>query len=634
MANMTPEEIEKIKRAALFIPCNTKEQLHRWIKVYLELDMPNCIVCDDDVRNPPSNSSPMDLIWELYSKAREGTDPNFAQCLGFSAREGFKTLSAAVLEMLCLCHLKRSVGHVAALEVQAKNCQKYVERFFNRPILREFLTSKNKRTLEMTRYENRDGEIISPVQYEALPNSEKQQWESKAESIQIVVATPEACNGLHVPFLVMDELDLTDPEAIEEAKMIPVSTESGELPITFLTSTRKYSFGEVQKEINRADKTNLQIRHWNIIDVTESCPPKRHLPDEPKIPIFYSENQLVAIGAEEHEKLTDKEKQNYEMKEGYAGCLKNCKMFAACKGRLATKQTSKSPLLKKIDHTQSTMAKVSVDTAKAQYMCWKPSSEGLVYPYFSRELHMITAADMAFRITGEEFDKNFNKQQLIDLIISLGGEFHCGLDWGFTHKFAVVTAALIGHILYVIDVISVTNLELPEKIELCKERLSRLKPTIYPDNAYPADIKTFKRNGFRMIDFKKDVLGGIEAVRTRVMPGSGKLPTIFMLKDDFGCELLATKMIQYHWKLDKATGQLTDEPDKADDDELDALRYLGQNVPIVKSKMSAHFGEDQNSQNPKNPNEGWIKRKVAELTADGDENSEVHGKPGGIMFII
>jgi hypothetical protein len=630
--------VEKILRDALFINCESKEQLHKWIKVYLGIDLPNCIVCDDDIRNPPSNSSPMDLIWEMYSKAIDGTDPKYTQVLGFSAREGFKTLSAAIIETLCLLHLGRDVVHLAALEVQAKNCQSYVERFLRRPILREFLVSKNKREIFVTRYEDEFGNILSPVQWDALMPMEKNKFESISNSMKIVICAADAANGLHAPFMVMDELDLADPAGVEEAKMIPVEIkEDGKkkLPITFLTSTRKYSFGQVQAEIDNADNTDLQIRHWNIIDVTEACPPSRHLPEEPKIPIYYSEVYLKAIDEESYKKLSDKEKEYYEVKEGYTGCLKNCKIFAQCKGRLVNKQTSNSPLLKSIDHTQTTMGKVSVDTAKAQYLCWKPSSEGLVYPYFSKEVHMLPANLMANRITGEDYSINFTKGQLIELMKDLGAQFFCGLDWGYTHNFAVVVSALIGHILYVFDVIHEKGLELPERVELCKKRLVHLKPVIYPDNAYPSDIKTFRRAGFKMIDFQKDVLAGIEAVRARLMPGSGRLPSIFFLKDEEGCEFLAEKIMKYHWKMDKNTGKLTDEPDSNNDDELDALRYLGQNVPLDKSKVIADFSlNKEQALYPESPNKNWMKQKVKELTNDSDEQVDVTGKAGGFMFTI
>ncbi len=631
----TKQDREDALRAALFVPCDTEDHLHRWIKIYLGIDLPNCIVCDDDIRNPPSNSSPMKLIWEMYSKARQGTDAKFTQILGFAARDGFKTLSAAIMETLCIFHLKRDVGHLAALEVQAKNCQNYVGAFVNRPILREFLTSKNKRELEVTRYESEDGHIISPIQFDKLTDLDKMAYTPYVNSIKIVIATVEACNGLHVPFMVMDELDLADPAAFAEAQMI--STESRgdfrQLPITFMTSTRKYSFGLVQKEIDNAHKTDLHVRHWNLIDVTKACDPARHLPDEPKIDIYYSESQLKAVPKEEWADLSEKEKEQYDHKEGYAGCLKNCSIFSQCQGRLATKQTSKSKLLKSIDHTQTMFKKVSLDMAKAQLMCWKPSSEGLIYPNFARETHMVSAAKMAETVTGDPYPKDFTKQQLIDLFKSLGAAFYCGLDHGFTHNFAVITAALLGHVLYVVDVISVKHLELQQKIDLCKEKLRHFHPTIYPDNAYPSDNKTFRRNGFKMVDFKKDVLMGVEAVRTRLAPGTGKIPSLYFLAGDDGCELLISRLLQYHWKID-AAGRLTDEPDANDDDELDALRYLAQNVPLNKSKLVASFGSPMPEPLAPipDPNKDWMKRKIDELTGDGDENRDVTGKSGGFMW--
>ncbi len=639
---MESKEVKELKeaketalRAALFIPCDSMEHLHRWIKLYLGIDLPNVIICDDDVRNPPSNSSPMHLLWEMYSKAREGTDSKFTQVLGFAARDSFKTLSAAIMETLCLFHLKRDVGHLAALEVQAKNCQSYVENFLKRPILHEFKTTKNKREIEVTRFVHADGTIISPIQFAALTDAEKSQYTGHMNFIKIVIATVDAANGLHVPFMVMDELDLADPQAFEEAKMIPSpGQENGELPITFMTSTRKYSFGLVQKEIDNAHESDLHVRHWNLIDVTRACGPERHLPDEPKIDIYYSESKLKAIPKIDWQLLSEKEQEQYDHKEGYAGCLKNCQLFSQCQGRLVHKQTSKSKLLKSIDHTQTMFKKVSVDLAKAQLMCWKPSSEGLIYPNFARETHMLTPAQMAKIVTGDDYPDKYSKSELIDLFKSLDAHFYSGMDHGFTHNFAVVTAALLGHVLYVIDVISVKHLELQQKIDLCKEKLRHFKPTIYPDNAYPADNKTFRRNGFKLVDFKKDVQQGIESVRTRIAPGATRIPSLYFLVNDDGCELLIKRLLQYHWKID-AAGKLTDEPDANDDDELDALRYLCQNVPLNKSKMNASFGfaPDAGQIINNDPNKDWMKNKIRELTdGEGETTVDIKGRPGGFMW--
>ena len=191
------KKTEDILRAALYVPCETMEQLHRWIKIYLGLDMPNVIICDDEIRHQSSNSSPMHLIWEMYSKAMVGDDPKFTQVLGYSAREGAKTLSAAIFEILCLFHLRCNVVHLASLESQSKFAQDYCAKFLKRPVLREYLTSKNKRNLEITRYESEDGAIISPVQWEQLLPGEKSKYEACVNNIQILVSTVESCNGIH-----------------------------------------------------------------------------------------------------------------------------------------------------------------------------------------------------------------------------------------------------------------------------------------------------------------------------------------------------------------------------------------------------------------------------------------------------
>ena len=87
----TPEQLE----AALFVLPETKEDLHQWIRVYLGINLPAVIV------DPDSNSSPMDLVWELYDAARMNK-PEYSQVLAYAARDSFKTFSAAIFEMLCV----------------------------------------------------------------------------------------------------------------------------------------------------------------------------------------------------------------------------------------------------------------------------------------------------------------------------------------------------------------------------------------------------------------------------------------------------------------------------------------------------------------------------------------------------
>jgi hypothetical protein len=392
-------------------------------------------------------------------------------------------------------------------------------------------------------------------------------------------------NSEHSSCLVVDEVDVVaNPKAYEEARAIPAPYE-GKHPITLLTSTRKFSFGLVQKEIDRAKESGLIIKHWNVIDVTAACPATRHLPDQPKIPIYRSDDTLRALSEDQYNDLAEEQQEKYVRDEGYEGCLKNCKLFAACKGRLATHQKSTSSLLKPIEHTQSLFRKFSPEMAKAQLLCWKPSSEGMIYPRFDRAVHMLTPAQIAEKVTGEHYDPKMTKTQLIALLKTREVQWHAGMDWGYTHNFATVIGARDGARMFIIDVISQPELELGQKLELCETRLKPYQAQIWPDPAYPSDIKTFKRNGYRMRDWDKGkgtVAGGIEVVRLKLWPSLGQ-PELFFLAGDEGVELLVKRMQAYHYIIDPA-GRITEEPDDEDDDECDALRYLVMNVFAPKGK--------------------------------------------------
>jgi intein/homing endonuclease len=1416
---LTSQQREQIKRDLLFVPCTSKKNLHTWIKVYLGLDLPDCIVCDDEPHNPPSNSSPMDLVWELYSKALDGTDENFQQVLAYAARGAFKTLSCSILEILSVLHLNRNVAHAAAIESQAAVCGQYIAKYFRRPYLKDYLSSKNKRLIEVTRYIDSNGKNIPQAEYDNLTPEEQGDYTHKSHWMKIIVCTMGGMNSTHAPFLCvdgdtnilvrskdparqrtkttarglfrtiaglepsgrsgqeydfdvpvpkeyvevltfnnstgqlefnrvlrghraqrdtikveydstrslvctndhpllvvgkgftqagqlkvgdklvakrkgmtltalkkgpcltyippsstqsasteweqvllgsllgdmgiykkvrgnpyvyeqhclaqseyltwkwqilgqklryfqvknaksgytnesqlgfqsgqtpillpykdlrndlsglssleaqglavwymddgcagnqlrlstegfsleqnkslvaflksrfdldisimnytrdidgetktyncligsvaakrklvdickpfihpslaykfdlernyyncihcdmecfyyelgntantcsspvcrglssgslvsypitsitdagsrwvfdftvenngnfftngvlskncLDELDLVDPKPLEESRAIPSKGEKGELPITFLTSSRKFSFGEVQKALDNAHKTGLVVRHWNILDVTERCLPSRHLPEEPKIPIYYNEDTLASVSKEDWEMLDSEAQTKWHLLEGYAGCLSRCSIFSICKGRLATKQTSTSPLLISIPEVKSKVLGASPEFVKAQLLCfapgtqilmadgsqksieqvrvgdrvithlgnvrtvthtlirhyagevlavsqptwmgfgptivtpehpyyingnefrsigqvrqsttnkqrrtlgdyfslpknyeasgpvaisyrafvdsgthtesdgliitktktsrcrpipasfqlteefgwilgfylaeghistrqyaedgpeyitaitfathvnetafhqklrsfaasiglttsesntavngysidiynsalaplflalcgrhcdkkrlhpdlmnagidflrgvlngyfdgdgtkrennykeltstsyhlasqlfviaarlglcprlkkkpaaegfkqvyllwysnpgyvykqkrtkfltsetfnlyrcddvacqayvgdvynlevdednsyianglavhncWKPSAEGLIYPYLSRERHVITAAEMAEKITGEAVSKRFTKADLVYLMVRRGMTFHLGMDFGFTHNFATTFCALDGNRLFIIDCSMVKGLELPEKIELCKSRYFHYNPTVYPDDAYPSDIKSFRRAGFRCKDFNKDVLGGIDAVRSKLMPGFNKEPEMFFLAGEPGVEALFSQMQKYHWTIETDTENATEIPDKTDDDGCDSLRYVCQNLFGAHTKFTAAVGDYQSSSaTPTQKN--WLQREILKRTG-GQSGTTIRGKKGGFYF--
>jgi hypothetical protein len=586
----TTEEL----RAALFVQPETLEDLHRWIKVYLGIDLPIIKV------DPESNSSPMELVWELYDAARLNK-PGYSEVLAYAARDSFKTFSAAIFEVLCILLLERSVAHMAAIEPQAKKSQQYFKKHVTRPFIKDYVTSKNERTVEITRYYCEEtGENLTRAQYEVLLPGDQLKYREIKNYVVIVICTIQGANSEHVPVMVVDEVDVVEnPDAYQEAKMIPAPI-NGMMPITLYTSTRKYSWGLVQKEIDNAAKSNLVIRHWNLIDVTHHCPPSRHQPELPKINIAVNDELLTAISEADYHLLDSAERAKYTLSEGYQGCLTNCRLFAACKGRLAALPPCKkcgdrglgcTGFPKPVEHTLNTFNKVTLEKAKAQLLCRKPSSEGLIYPNFSRELHMKTANQMAGIILGEMPKIQYDKSMLIELLKERGARFVSGLDHGFSHNFVVVTGAIYGSRLFIFDVLSQSELELPQKITLCRERILPWNPEVWADTENPGDNKTLKREAnLRIKDWVKgkgSVVDGISLVRWLLYPAMGKVDDVrmFYLAGDEGCELLATRTTNYHWTADTA-GRLTNIPDDEDDDEMDGLRYLVLNTFATKTKIS------------------------------------------------
>jgi hypothetical protein len=637
----TKEERDALLRRILFVPCESKKQLHNWIKIFVGIDFPDSIV------DPDSNCTPMEMIWETYTKARLNNDPSFSRVLYYASRDSYKSLGASVLELLVCLHLGRDVAHMAAIESQSRNVQRYIKRAMARPYLRDYLVGDNLEETWISRYNNaKTGENLNEAQFNALPESEKDSWIPIKNQIKVILCTMAGANSFHCPFMVVDELDVVpNPKAYDESKMIPAPI-NGIEPITLLTSTRKVSTGLVQAEIDNAIGPDgdvlLHIRHWNILDVTAACKPERHRPDLPKIPIYVNEKDLRAVSEEKFKDLNPDEQKQFTKEEGYAGCVKNCKLFAACKGRLATHQKSQSSLLKPINHVINmfTKSNLSVDTVLAQLLCRKPSTEGMIYPNLDKTIHMASAARIAEMIVGIPFPKTTTKADLIALAMARGLSFYSGMDFGFSHNFAVVTGIVDGQRLFIVDVISEPDLMPDEYIKKCDARIKGWRPSIYADTESPQHTALFYRSGYRMREWTKkpgSVEGGIEVVRMRLRPPMGD-PLIYFLAGDAGCDLLVKRMAKYHWKVD-AAGRKTNEPVKEDDDECDALRYLVMNVfdpkggkvtsPNEVSTPAAPAGTDGTY-----TRENWVREWLQNngVTETGDQ--VMTGKRGRFLFNI
>jgi len=176
------------------------------------------------------------------------------------------------------------------------------------------------------------------------------------------------------------------------------------------------------------------------------------------------------------------------------------------------------------------------------------------------------------------------------------------------------------------------NLELDEKVAVC-EPLKAYSPTIFGDEAQPADIKTFKRKGFHMREWSKypgSIKAGIEVTRMKLMPAVG-VPQLFLLKDDPGCEFLASRIEKYHFLTD-AGGFISEEPDKDEDDEVDAMRYMVMNVFAPKGKVNIPstrteledirntIAEATGNLKPGQP-ANFLREQIASLTGESSDSS-------------
>lgn len=199
-----------------------------------------------------------------------------------------------------------------------------------------------------------------------------------------------------------DELDVVQyPHAFEEAKLIP-GPDRGRMPLTIFTSTRKFSFGLMQKEIDMAIKNERPVLHWNIIDVTEKCLPNRHKPNEPKVERYISKSlPLKQISPKQFEELKEEDKSKYDLIEAYAGCAE-CPLLPVCKTRLASRPDQDiGGLYKSIDHVINTFKSTNPDIAEAQLMCFNDKAEVLMADGSMKSIADIQVGDSVISHTGQ-----------------------------------------------------------------------------------------------------------------------------------------------------------------------------------------------------------------------------------------
>lgn len=538
------------------------------------------------------------------------------------------TLSCAALEIIGMVHFNLTIAHMAAIESQSKKTVEYVTTFLKKlkPYLEyhgRSIDSQNTRNLSVV---NKDGDVAY---------------------LTIIIATLTGSNSAHTNFMCVDEVDVVRfPQAYEEAKMIPGMLK-GRFPITVMTSTRKFAFGLMQKEIEIANENGHPVLHWNILDITEKCQPERHKPELPKV-VRYVAKRLPFrnMSQEEYDAILPEKKNDYEGVEGYAGCA-SCALFQVCRTRLAHRPDKDvGGLYKPISFTINQFKKVTPDMAEAQLLCLKPSSTGLVYPRFddSEGENVLTLNQAWKSFHGTEPDFEVTLTDLIDVFKKKGIRFYVGGDWGFRHAYALIAAAILpSGDFWIFETLAIPGLEFEEMIKYAEYFRDKYRPAKwFMDTAQPMFIKGFRKRGMPCKDFKKDVLGGIEAIRGQIVDASNRrrLKILKTTENQF----LVDGFNKHHFITD-AAGNVTQTPDdEMHSDVLDSTRYLGQNLFEPKKKLSAGASNpilqadkekkrlEMYRNSPEKLYSDTIMNKISSLTAETIETAKGTNDTGTVIW--
>jgi hypothetical protein len=264
---------------------------------------------------------------------------------------------------------------------------------------------------------------------------------------------------------------------------------------------------------------------------------------------------------------------------------------------------------------------------KAELLCLKPSTTGLVYPRFDPEKHVITPAQAYKRMMGADApDPRMTKRELIALAKERDLPFYGGMDFGYSHLFAYVHGFRDISRFFIVNAIAMPELEKDQQLEVM-EPFRVDKPAIYADTEDPGGVQIFRNKGFKMPKWKKfagSVPGGIACVQMKLCPSLGADPELFFVREigeDPGMDLLVKYTREHHWKLD-AANEPTDLISDDNKDLPDALRYCIMNVFPFKSRFGvSSFSDNQPTATVPADENGiqyglntWMSQEIARLT--------------------
>ena len=615
------DDLEEYKRKLIFQPLNSKEELRDWVYLYFDLYFPMGVVYDT------STHGPIEAMWRIYELFKTNQTKDVPQVVMVASRDSFKTLSAAAIEVLCFVHFRIPIAHAAAIKFQAGACVNYVNSFFRK--IRPYLeyhgwtrVSDNKTLIE---------------------------WRTKEKedlSLTVLTATRAGMNSRHVPFLILDELDLMDPNAFKESRMVP-SVYKEYSPLILILSTRKFASGLMESQIQLTPKIGGEVFKWNIIDVTEKISDEVARINEPKVVRYISTKlPLKNLSPAQFKLLPDEEANKYERIEAYAGIAEH-QLLPVMRNLLVDRpKDDKGFLYKPLTATHNNFKVTDIDIADAQLLCNKPSSAGLVYGRFDTVLNTLTPEQALEKLLGHK-SPNTSMEFLKDSLMNLGVTFIGGGDWGFTHFTSLVVLAILPNgETWVVDGFLENRIELEDIVKAVKEMQEKWGISRwYLEQAYPAYLVTLRKAGIKCPEFKKVVEDGITALQSRIVDTTN-VRRFFVVQQP-STERLSQAFREYKWTIDGKGDVIEGKPYHDKDgvsDIMDSIRYPMQNLFNRSGRImfSLDHSVDKAKTAPNQPqdlailagkaNQALMKTKMKELVPDYENSTQAKVIPKKKIF--
>ena len=567
-------EIEK-----LMTPCQDREHLAAWIKKYTGLDFPGKTV------SRFSDCNPLEFIWIVYQHVMEGKPGMF---LSLSGRDSFKTLSLSVIDLLVFLHDSRNIVHLAMTTAQGNRARAYLENFvLKNQLIRDAVIKQNTKELTL------------------LINNEK-------VGMEILSATPKQVQGSHASFVSWDEvassMEPQNVKAYKDSSGILGSSHKGKPAIVVKITSRQAGYSLAEQELRNAAQSGLKVFKWTTLDATERCPDERSgiIPTPLWVDVMKGDKYTQS----EYPELSDSKKATLTLTNDTFDKCRSCHLCGFCQGDLK-KQESNSKLLRTIDDViNKIQLSGSWEWASAQLMSLKPSTEGLVYFEFDRQIHIPGWNKMWEVLTGDQPQFEITRDKFIEELKKRGANFYAGVDWGWSSPSTCVVVAIDSReMIYVIEALGRTYTNDPDFIQLIKATLhKKYDIQMYcPDLANGSGNSLLRQAGLPTTDEVDKTAGsvnrGINVLKGLLrVPGSNGMARIFLAPDlDSnvpGIPGIGEEFELYHKKQD-AAGKImdNDNPEPENDHYLDALRYL---IVWLFGRMRMKVGTDYEKR--KNPN--------------------------------